>query len=91
MLLFLTSVPGWEAGKSPEPLRGKDPEMQEAKGQEPDGSLGGSARETHKDLPTSTQLPFCPEGHGHVPQGPGPSCSFLGGKSEWPQLLSRRL
>lgn len=42
----------WLGGeREPEPPQGKDPEMQETKGQESDGSSRVSALETPKDLP----------------------------------------
>lgn len=89
LLLLLPTLPAWEVEKEPEPPWREDPKVQETKGQEPDGSSGVSARETHEDLPGPTQSLLCPEGSGHVAQAP--SCPFLGGKSERRELLSRRL
>lgn len=44
-------------------LQGKDQEMREAKGQEPNDGSRVSPRKT-QDLPTPTQFLLCPEGNG---------------------------
>ena len=80
LLLFFSTLPAYEVGKSLSHHRGKDPKVQGAEGQGPSGSSGVSARETHKDLLVPTQSLLCPESDGHVAHSP--SCPFLGGKSE---------
>ena len=63
----------------------KDPEMQEAKGGEADGSLGVSVRDAHEDLPASPQLLFALRAMGVCPQDLV-LLVLLGGKSKWPQF-----
>jgi len=63
----------------------KDPEMQEAKGREADGSLGVSARDAHEDLPACPQLLFALRAMGMCPQDLV-ILAFLGGKSEQSQF-----
>lgn len=46
-------------------LQGKDPEMREATGQEPNDGSRVSPRETQDDPPSSTRFLLCPEGNGY--------------------------